>query len=132
MNRRTFLGAGLGAAAGLAFAQPQDLTSLTLKKASDLLRSKSASPVDLTRACLERIEKYQSLLNAFITVTGARALVEAQAMEAELHRGQWRGPLHGIPIALKDNIDTAGVRTTGASQLFQERVPAEDAGWCAG
>jgi aspartyl-tRNA(Asn)/glutamyl-tRNA(Gln) amidotransferase subunit A len=127
MNRRTFLGAGLGAAAGLAFAQSQDLTSLTLKRASDLLRSKAASPVDLTRACLDRIEKYQSLLNAFITVTGARALVEAQAMEAELHRGQWRGPLHGIPIALKDNIDTAGVRTTAASQLFQERVPAEDA-----
>jgi len=105
----------------------QDLTSLTLKEASDLLRSKAASPVDLTQACLKRIESFDSKLNTFITITKEEALKHAREMEAELHQGKWRGPLHGIPIALKDNIDTAGTRTTAASGLFKDRVPSEDA-----
>src|SRR5665213_3179079 len=105
----------------------QDLTSLTLKEASDLLRSKSVSPVDLTQACLKRIESFDSKLNTFITITKEEALTRAREMEAELHQGKWRGPLHGIPIALKDNIDTAGTRTTAASRLFKDRVPSEDA-----
>ncbi len=100
---------------------------MTLKKASQLIRSKSASSLDLTRACLARIEKLQPLLNAYITVTRDRALAEARMLDGELQRGKWRGPLHGVPIALKDNIDTAGVRTTGASQLFKDRVPTRDA-----
>jgi aspartyl-tRNA(Asn)/glutamyl-tRNA(Gln) amidotransferase subunit A len=127
MNRRSFLGAGLGAAAGLAFGESTDLAGLTLRQASELLRTKAASSVDLTRACLARIEKYQPLLNAFITVTRDQALKEAQMRDAELRQGKPRGPFHGIPIALKDNIDTAGVRTTGASELFKDRVPTEDA-----
>jgi aspartyl-tRNA(Asn)/glutamyl-tRNA(Gln) amidotransferase subunit A len=127
MNRRSFLKAGLGAAASVALGQPPDLAGITVKRASDLLRTKAASPVDLTRACLARIEKYQTLLNAFITVTGEQALAEAKAAEAELQRGKRRGPWHGIPIALKDNIDTAGVRTTGASELFKDRIPTKDA-----
>jgi aspartyl-tRNA(Asn)/glutamyl-tRNA(Gln) amidotransferase subunit A len=129
-SRRAFLATGIGAAAWAltpALAETQDLTSLTLKKASELLRSKAASPVDLTQACLKRIEKYNRTVNAFITVTGESALATARAMEAEGQRGKWRGPLHGIPIALKDNIDTAGIRTTGASELFKDRIPAEDA-----
>jgi aspartyl-tRNA(Asn)/glutamyl-tRNA(Gln) amidotransferase subunit A len=129
-SRRTFLGAGIGAAAWSltpAFGEPHDLASLTLKRASELLRSKAASPVDLTQACLKRIEKYNPSVNAFITVTGEQALAAARAMEAEAQRGKWRGPLHGIPIALKDNIDTSGVRTTGASELFKDRIPPEDA-----
>ena len=100
---------------------------MTLRKASELLRTKAASSLDLTRACLARIEKYQPVLNAFITVTGEQALADARMRDAELQRGKSRGPFHGIPIALKDNIDTAGVRTTGASELFKDRVPAEDA-----
>jgi aspartyl-tRNA(Asn)/glutamyl-tRNA(Gln) amidotransferase subunit A len=100
---------------------------LTIKQASDLLRSKNVSPVDLVQACLRRIEKYNSALNAFITVTGDSAMAEARKAEAEIRQGKWRGPLHGIPIGLKDNIDTAGVRTTGGSELFQDRVPTEDA-----
>lgn len=107
--------------------EAQDLTSLTLKEASDLLRSKAVSPVDLTQACLKRIENVDSRLNSFITVTKEEALKRAREMEAELHQGKWRGPLHGIPIALKDNIDTAGTRTTAASGLFKDRVPSEDA-----
>jgi aspartyl-tRNA(Asn)/glutamyl-tRNA(Gln) amidotransferase subunit A len=100
---------------------------MTLKSASDLVRTKAASPVELTRACLKRIESYNAKLNAFITVTNEQALADARELEAEQQRGKWRGPLHGIPIALKDNIDTAGIRTTAASELFKDRIPSEDA-----
>jgi aspartyl-tRNA(Asn)/glutamyl-tRNA(Gln) amidotransferase subunit A len=90
-------------------------------------RRKQISPVELTRACLDRIEKLNPVLNVFITVTAESALAEARAAEIEISRGEWRGPLHGIPIALKDLIDTAGTRTTAASALFEHRVPTEDA-----
>src|SRR5205807_4062054 len=66
-------------------------------------------------------------LNGFITVTTEAALAQARAAEEEVQHGKWRGPLHGIPIGLKDLIDTAGVRTTAASALFKDRVPVEDA-----
>jgi aspartyl-tRNA(Asn)/glutamyl-tRNA(Gln) amidotransferase subunit A len=91
------------------------------------LRRKEISPVELTRACLDRIEKLNPTLNAFITVSAGSALAEARAAEKEILCGEWRGPLHGIPVALKDIIDTAGARTTAASELFQDRVPIEDA-----
>ena len=83
-----------------------------------MLRRKAVSPVNLTQACLRRIGTYNSELNAFITVTRDQAMEAARAMEAEQLRGKWRGPIHGIPIALKDNIDTTGIRTTAASELF--------------
>jgi len=127
MNRRSFLAASVGAAGGLVLGETRDLAGMTLKQASSLIRTKAVSSVDLTQACLARIGKLQALLNAYITVTGDQALDQARELDRELQRGKWRGPLHGIPIALKDNIDTAGVRTTGASQLFKDRVPAEDA-----
>ncbi len=91
------------------------------------LKRKEVSPVELTRTCLDRIEKLNPALNAFITVAAESALAEARAAEIEIARGEWRGPLHGIPIALKDLIDTAGTRTTAASALYKDRVPAEDA-----
>jgi aspartyl-tRNA(Asn)/glutamyl-tRNA(Gln) amidotransferase subunit A len=91
------------------------------------LRRKEVSPVELTRACLDRIEKLNPTLNAFITVTAESAVAEARAAESEISRGEWRGPLHGIPIAIKDLIDTAGVRTTAGSELYKDRVPAQDA-----
>src|SRR5450631_2095440 len=126
-SRRGFLVAATTTAAGLALqpalGESQDMAGLTLKKASELLRSKAASPVELTQACLTRIKRYNSSLNAFITVASEQALRTAREMEGE----QRRGPLHGIPIALKDNIDTAGIRTTAASELFKDRVPSEDA-----
>src|SRR5258708_35415110 len=99
----------------------------TIAELARRLRLKEVSPVELTRACLERIEKLNPALNAFITVTAESALAEARAAEIEITRGDWRGPLHGIPIALKDLIDTAGTRTTAASALFEHRVPREDA-----
>jgi aspartyl-tRNA(Asn)/glutamyl-tRNA(Gln) amidotransferase subunit A len=130
-SRREFLSAGIGATTWLAArsapGEVPEITGMTLKKASDLIRSKTASPVDLTQACLKRIDKYNPELNAFITVAGDEAMSAARQMEGELQRGKWRGPLHGVPIALKDNIDTAGMRTTGASELFKDRVPSEDA-----
>ena len=92
-----------------------------------MVRRKTASPVELTQACLKRIEQYNPSVNAFITVTGDQALAAARELADEQSKGKWRGPLHGIPIALKDNIDTKGVRTTGASELFKDRVPTEDA-----
>jgi len=76
---------------------------------------------------LNRIDKYNPSINAFITVTRDQALATAREMEAEQKSGKLRGPLHGIPIALKDNIDTAGTRTTAASGVFKDRVPTEDA-----
>ncbi len=99
----------------------------TIVELAPRIRRKEVSPVDLTRACLDRIEKLNPALNAFITVTADAALAEARAAEAEISRGEWRGPLHGIPIALKDLIDTKGTRTTAASAMHQNRVPAEDA-----
>jgi aspartyl-tRNA(Asn)/glutamyl-tRNA(Gln) amidotransferase subunit A len=99
----------------------------TIAQLAPRLRGKEVSPLELTRDCLDRIEKLDPKLNAFITVTAESALAEAQTAEAEIFRGEWRGPLHGIPIALKDLIDTAGARTTAASALYQNRVPTEDA-----
>jgi aspartyl-tRNA(Asn)/glutamyl-tRNA(Gln) amidotransferase subunit A len=131
VSRRSLLSAGIGIVASgavqPAFAGPTDLTGYTLKQASGLLRGKRVTSVELTSACLARIEKFNPALNAFITVTGEQALATARTMDAERKKGVWRGPLHGIPIALKDNMDTAGVRTTGASELFKDRIPAEDA-----
>jgi aspartyl-tRNA(Asn)/glutamyl-tRNA(Gln) amidotransferase subunit A len=91
------------------------------------LRGREISPVELTQKCLERIEKLNPELNAFITVTAESAMREARAAEAEIAHGNWRGPLHGIPVSLKDVIDTAGVRTTAASRVFENRIPSEDA-----
>jgi aspartyl-tRNA(Asn)/glutamyl-tRNA(Gln) amidotransferase subunit A len=91
------------------------------------LRKKEISPLEIVRACLERIEKLNPALNAFITVTAQSAMADAQQAETEIARGEWRGPLHGIPIALKDLIDTAGVRTTAASALYKDRIPQRDA-----
>jgi aspartyl-tRNA(Asn)/glutamyl-tRNA(Gln) amidotransferase subunit A len=91
-----------------------------------LLRQKKISPVDLATACLDRIERLNPVLNAFITVTHESAMAQARVAEDEIQRGQWRGPLHGIPVGLKDLIDTAGVRTTCGSALFADRVPTED------
>jgi aspartyl-tRNA(Asn)/glutamyl-tRNA(Gln) amidotransferase subunit A len=99
----------------------------TIVELAPRLRRKEVSPVELTRACLDRIGKLNPALNAFITVTAESALAEARNAEIEISRGEWRGPLHGIPIAIKDLIDTAGTRTTAGSELYKDRVPAKDA-----
>jgi aspartyl-tRNA(Asn)/glutamyl-tRNA(Gln) amidotransferase subunit A len=103
------------------------MTEFSIAEAADLLRRKKISPVDLTKSCLARIEQLNPTLNAFISVMHDSALEQAHKAEDEIRAGNWRGPLHGIPIGLKDLIDTAGVKTTCASALFLDRVPTEDA-----
>lgn len=98
-----------------------------LAELSRQIRGKQISPVEIARECLARIERLNPRLNAFITVMAESALAEARAAEEQIVRGQWRGPLHGIAIALKDLIDTAGVRTTSGSKLHENRIPVEDA-----
>ena len=136
-TRRDFLTTALGAYASGMFAappqrgashqKPDDLAALSLSDAAELLHARKVSPVELTNACLARIERLNPVLNAFITVTADQALGEARAAESEIARGRRRGPLHGIPIALKDLFDTAGVRTTAGSAVFADRVPSQDA-----
>lgn len=99
----------------------------TIADLAPRLRRKEISPVELTRGCLGKIEKFDSALNAFITIMAESALDEARAAEAEILRGEWRGALHGVPIALKDLIDIRGVRTTAASSIYDSRIPDTDA-----
>src|SRR5690606_16485329 len=112
-TRRAFIGGGAAAIGFMAsvpvYSQPSDPTDLTIAEASRLIRAGALSPVELTRAYLARIDRLEPRINAFITVSAELALEQARSLEAELTEGRWRGPLHGIPIALKDNIDTAGL-----------------------
>jgi len=92
-----------------------------------LMREGSASPVELAQACLGRIERYDGALNSFITVTAEKALQQAEVAARELAQGLDRGPFHGIPFALKDNIDTAGILSSSHSKIFENRVPERNA-----
>src|SRR5262249_43172070 len=104
-----------------------NLTLLELAEVSQAVQKKEVSPIDLTQACLKEIERRNPELNAFITVTAESALAEARKAEAEIARGEWKGPLHGIPLAVKDLAETAGVRTTAASAVLKDYVPTTDA-----
>jgi aspartyl-tRNA(Asn)/glutamyl-tRNA(Gln) amidotransferase subunit A len=108
-------------------AASERVTDMTLHQASHALRDGRVSSIELTRACLDRIDRAQGTLNAFITVARESALEQARQLDEDRRQGRWRGPLHGVPLALKDNIDTAGIRTSCASALFIDRVPDEDA-----
>src|SRR3984893_414372 len=98
-----------------------------IRQLAPLLQRKEISPLEITRICLDRIEKLNPALNAFITVTAESALADARRAEGEIGRGEWRGPLHGVPVAIKDLINTAGIRTTAASALNANHIPTEDA-----
>lgn len=99
----------------------------TILELSTVLRKRQLSPVELTRECLQRIEKANPALNAFILVTAELAMEQAQRAEDAIAQGKWRGPLHGIPIGLKDLIDTAGIPTTAGSELYKHRIPIHNA-----
>jgi len=99
----------------------------TISDLAGRIRRREISPVEITKECLARIERRNGELNAFITVLAESAINEAKTAEAEILCGEWRGPLHGIPVAFKDIIDTAGVYTTAASKLHERRVPLKDA-----
>jgi aspartyl-tRNA(Asn)/glutamyl-tRNA(Gln) amidotransferase subunit A len=105
----------------------EDLCYLSIAEQASLMRARTVSPVEVTEAHLARIERLNPALNAFVTVMADAARAAARAAEAELAAGRWRGPLHGVPIGLKDIFDTARVRTTHGSSFFRDNVPAEDA-----
>lgn len=99
----------------------------TLTQASQALAAGTVSSEELTRLCLARISKLDRALNAFITLDADSALEQARDCDRQRRAGRTSSPLHGVPIALKDNIDTAGIRTTAAARVFRNRVPTQDA-----
>jgi aspartyl-tRNA(Asn)/glutamyl-tRNA(Gln) amidotransferase subunit A len=103
------------------------LTGLTLAEAAEQVQRRQISPVELAKACLSRIEQYNPVLNALITVTAESALSQAAEAEREIQSGHWRGPLHGIPVGLKDLIDQMDVPTTAASAVLKDTIAVEDA-----
>src|SRR5882757_8979390 len=104
-----------------------DIAFLTIAELNRLYRQRELSPVEVTRALLDRIAKYDDRLHSFLLVTEDVALAEAKEAERELTAGRYRGPMHGIPYALKDIVETAGIRTTGHSKLREHHVPKADA-----
>ena len=104
-----------------------DLCYLTLHEVAGRIRAKDVSPVEVTESVLERIDRLNPTLNAYITVMADEALVAARAAEAEIASGRYKGPLHGVPIGVKDLCATKGVRTTAGSKIMAGWVPDEDA-----
>ncbi len=105
----------------------KDIPFLTASQLSKLIEAREVSPVEATEAFLDRIGEVDSKLNSYITVTGEQALESARQAEQEIAQGSYRGPLHGVPVAVKDQFNTAGIRTTGGSSILKDFVPAEDA-----
>jgi aspartyl-tRNA(Asn)/glutamyl-tRNA(Gln) amidotransferase subunit A len=103
------------------------LKNKNISEISELIRSKQLSPVDLVTNCVARIKELNPALNAFITVLHDEAMKSASIAEKEISEGNWRGVLHGIPIAVKDFYDTAGIRTTAGFEKFKDRIPEKDA-----
>ncbi len=105
---------------------PADLCYLSLTEAAELVRTREISPVELLQAVVERAERLNPELNAFITLMPEEALAAARAAEAEISAGNWRGPLHGIPLSVKDIFPVAGVRNTAGSKVFADHVAPAD------
>lgn len=105
----------------------EELAFTPVTELSDLIAARRLSPVELLQALLNRIDRYDGALSSYITVCREQALAEARLAETEIMRGERRGPLHGIPVAHKDNIWTAGIRTTAHSRALADFVPAQDA-----
>jgi aspartyl-tRNA(Asn)/glutamyl-tRNA(Gln) amidotransferase subunit A len=105
----------------------EDLCFSTLGELAPLIRARKLSPIRLVRAFLDRIESLNPRINAFVTLTTESALEEAARAERELRSGKYRGPLHGIPFAVKDALATKGIRTTWGCRLFEKQVPDYDA-----
>jgi aspartyl-tRNA(Asn)/glutamyl-tRNA(Gln) amidotransferase subunit A len=104
-----------------------DLCFLTVAEAAKQIKAKKLSPVELAKAFLARIETIDPLVHSYILVTPEVALADAKAAESEIMAGRYRGPFHGIPYTVKDNLETKGIVTTGNSALFKEYVPTKDA-----
>src|SRR5262245_31520131 len=106
---------------------PERHAQQTLADVSERIRQQQVSPVEVVKTCLDPLQRLQPQLNAFITVAGAAAVQAAEAAEKEIGQGHWGGPLHGIPVGIKDFYDTAGLRTTAAFERFKDRIPTKDA-----
>ena len=104
-----------------------DLAYLTIAQAARLIQARKLSPVEFTRALLARIAATDATHHAYIAVTEDLAIAQAKAAEAELMRGDWRGPLHGVPYAAKDIFDVAGMATTCHSKLRIDHRASSDA-----
>lgn len=104
-----------------------ELDCLTIADAAKRIRTRALSPVELTQSLLRRIERLDAQIHAFNTLVPERALAAAQTAEKEIARGQYRGPMHGIPVGIKDVYSTAGVLTSGYSRAYLNNVPAQDA-----
>jgi len=105
----------------------KEICFFTLHELSEHLRKRSLSPVEVIRAHLERCERLNPSLNAFVTLAPEKAVASAEQAEREMATGNYLGPLHGIPVGLKDIFDTAGIRTTHGSSFYRDHIPAEDA-----
>ena len=105
----------------------EDLAFASIERLTPLIRERQVSSLELTRTFLERIERHNQRLGAYITVMGEQALRSAEEADDAIARGEYRGPMHGIPIALKDQVYTRGVRTTAGSSILADFVPDEDA-----
>jgi aspartyl-tRNA(Asn)/glutamyl-tRNA(Gln) amidotransferase subunit A len=105
----------------------KELAQLTLAEAARLVRAKEVSPVELVEACLARIRAVNDKLAAYISVYEEQARAVAKAAEAMVHAGHWLGPLHGIPVSLKDNVAVRGLATTAGSKILRDWIPDEDA-----
>ena len=105
----------------------KELPFLTASQLSNLIETKEISPVEATEAYLDRIEEVDPKLNSYITITWEQAFESARQAEQEIAAGKHRGPLHGVPMAVKDQFNTAGVLTTGGSRILKDNVPSEDA-----
>jgi aspartyl-tRNA(Asn)/glutamyl-tRNA(Gln) amidotransferase subunit A len=130
VSRRALLSGTSASIAGLLAASSVNSSPefWTLTQAAAALQRRTISSEELTKACLLRIRRLDPKINSFITVTEDLALAQARECDRQRAKGhQGLSPLHGVPIALKDNIDTAGIRTTAASQVFLDRVPTADA-----
>src|SRR6266496_2972399 len=104
-----------------------DIHDLSIAELSGLIGARKLSPVELVDALIRRVEDFDAQTHAFITRTFDLARIQAQEAEAEIAAGKYRGPLHGVPFALKDIYDTRGILTSAHSRIFIDRIPAEDA-----
>jgi len=104
-----------------------DPVYLSAAEQGRLIRDRKLSPVELMQACLARIERWNPVLCAYITVLAESAMAEARAAEREITAGRWRGPLHGLPFGVKDQLNTKGIRTTLGSRMLGDNVPDHDA-----
>ena len=107
--------------------QQRDLPFLTVAELSQLIESREVSPVEVTQAYLDRIDELDFKFNSYLTVSRRDALEGARDAEAAIARGEYLGPMHGIPVAVKDQFWTKGVRTTGGTRILADFVPDEDA-----